>query len=95
MKLPIDALLPQIGASGNLVIEAPPGAGKTTITHLVPRLYDPVRGAVRIGGHDVRDLTLESLRSVVGMDDQPPRMGLGQPRAGGGSEASAGGSPGR
>ena len=31
----------------------PSGAGKTTITHLVPRLYDPVRGTVRIGGHDV------------------------------------------
>ena len=48
----------------------PSGAGKTTITHLVPRLYDPVRGTVRIGGHDVRDLTLESLRSVVGVVPQ-------------------------
>ena len=50
------------------------GAGKTTITHLVPRLYDPVRGAVRIGGHDVRDLTLESLRSVVGVVPQDAHL---------------------
>jgi ATP-binding cassette, subfamily B, bacterial len=52
----------------------PSGAGKTTITHLVPRLYDPVRGAVRIGGLDVRDLTLESLRSVVGVVPQDPYL---------------------
>jgi ATP-binding cassette subfamily B protein len=52
----------------------PSGAGKTTITHLVPRLYDPVRGAVRIGGHDVRDLTLQSLRSVVGVVPQDAHL---------------------
>jgi ATP-binding cassette subfamily B protein len=52
----------------------PSGAGKTTITHLVPRLYDPVRGAVRIGGHDIRDLTLESLRSVVGVVPQDAHL---------------------
>ena len=52
----------------------PSGAGKTTITHLVPRLYDPVRGAVRIGGSDVRDLTLESLRSVVGVVPQDAHL---------------------
>jgi ATP-binding cassette subfamily B protein len=50
------------------------GAGKTTITHLVPRLYDPVRGTVRIGGQDVRDLTLESLRSVVGVVPQDAHL---------------------
>jgi ATP-binding cassette subfamily B protein len=52
----------------------PSGAGKTTITHLVPRLYDPVRGTVRIGGHDVRDLTLASLRSVVGVVPQDAHL---------------------
>jgi ATP-binding cassette, subfamily B, bacterial len=52
----------------------PSGAGKTTITHLVPRLYDPVRGTVRIGGHDVRDLTLDSLRSVVGVVPQDAHL---------------------
>ena len=52
----------------------PSGAGKTTITHLVPRLYDPVRGSVQIGGRDVRDLTLESLRSVVGVVPQDAHL---------------------
>jgi ABC-type multidrug transport system fused ATPase/permease subunit len=52
----------QVPAVRLTALVGPSGAGKTTITHLVPRLYDPVRGAVRIGGHDVRDLTLESLR---------------------------------
>jgi ATP-binding cassette subfamily B protein len=62
-------------ASGKLTaLVGPSGAGKTTITHLVPRLYDPVRGAVRIGGHDVRDLTLESLRSVVGVVPQDAHL---------------------
>jgi ATP-binding cassette subfamily B protein len=48
----------------------PSGGGKTTITHLLPRLYDPAEGTVRIGGHDVRDLTLESLRDTVGVVTQ-------------------------
>jgi ABC-type transport system involved in cytochrome bd biosynthesis fused ATPase/permease subunit len=52
----------QVPAGKLTALVGPSGAGKTTITHLVPRLYDPVRGAVRIGGHHVRDLTLESLR---------------------------------
>ena len=45
----------------------PTGAGKTTITSLLPRFYDPQLGAVRLDGNDVRDLTLESLGSQVGM----------------------------
>jgi len=45
----------------------PTGAGKTTITNLLPRFYDPQLGAVRLDGHDVRDLTLESLGRQVGM----------------------------
>jgi ATP-binding cassette, subfamily B, bacterial len=44
----------------------PSGAGKTTLVSLVPRLYDVTAGAVRIDGHDVRDLTLASLSDVVG-----------------------------
>ena len=61
--------------SGKLTaLVGPSGAGKTTITHLVPRLYDPVRGAVRIGGHDVRDVTLESLRSAVGVVPQDAHL---------------------
>jgi ATP-binding cassette, subfamily B, bacterial len=60
----------QVPAGKLTALVGPSGAGKTTITHLVPRLYDPVRGSVRIGGLDIRDLTLESLRSVVGVVPQ-------------------------
>jgi len=60
----------QVPAGRLTALVGPSGAGKTTITHLVPRLYDPLRGTVRIDGQDVRDLTLESLRSVVGVVPQ-------------------------
>lgn len=43
------------------------GSGKSTIVNLLPRFYDVTAGAVRIDGHDVRDLTLESLRSQIGI----------------------------
>ncbi|WP_407924409.1 ABC transporter ATP-binding protein [Actinokineospora pegani] len=46
------------------------GAGKSTIASLVPRLYDPDAGAVRLAGADVRDLTAESVRATVGMVTQ-------------------------
>jgi ATP-binding cassette, subfamily B, bacterial len=48
----------------------PSGAGKTTITQLVPRFYDPQSGAVRVDGHDVRDVTLASLRENIGIVTQ-------------------------
>ncbi|HEX5287890.1 MAG TPA: ABC transporter ATP-binding protein [Streptosporangiaceae bacterium] len=43
------------------------GSGKSTLSLLLPRFYDISAGAVRVGGHDVRDLTLESLRAAIGM----------------------------
>jgi ATP-binding cassette subfamily B protein len=52
----------------------PSGGGKTTITHLVPRLYDPVSGIVRIGEHDVRDLTQQSVHAAVGVVPQDAHM---------------------
>lgn len=52
----------------------PSGAGKTTISALIPRLYDVDAGAVRISGVDVRDATLESLRDVVGVVTQDPHL---------------------
>ena len=52
----------------------PSGAGKTTITHLVSRLYDPGEGVVRIGGYDIADLTLESLHAAVGVVTQDAHM---------------------
>lgn len=48
----------------------PSGAGKTTITHLVPRLYDPGEGTVRIGGHDLKDLAQRSVHDIVGVIPQ-------------------------
>ena len=45
----------------------PSGAGKTTISALIPRLYDVTSGSITIDGHDIRDLTLESLRNSVGV----------------------------
>ncbi len=52
----------------------PSGAGKTTITALAARLYDPNDGTVRIGGYDLRDVTLESLHDVVGVVTQDAHL---------------------
>ena len=48
----------------------PSGAGKTTISYLIPRLYDATRGSVELDGHDVRDLQLSSLAEAIGMVTQ-------------------------
>lgn len=62
-------------APGQLVaLVGPSGAGKSTITHLVSRLYDVSAGAVRIGGVDVRDVTLESLRAEIGVVSQDAHL---------------------
>jgi ATP-binding cassette subfamily B protein len=50
------------------------GAGKTTLCNLVPRLYDVTAGAVRVDGHDVRDLTSGSLHAAIGMVTQDPHL---------------------
>ncbi|MFF2107906.1 multidrug ABC transporter ATP-binding protein [Rhodococcus sp. ACS1] len=52
----------------------PSGAGKTTLCYLVPRLYEVDSGAVRVDGHDVRDLTMSSLADAVGMVTQDPYL---------------------
>jgi ATP-binding cassette subfamily B protein len=57
-----------------VALVGPSGAGKTTITHLVARLYDVTGGSVRVGGHDVRDLTLQSLEDAVGYVTQDAHM---------------------
>jgi ATP-binding cassette, subfamily B, bacterial len=64
-----------VAPAGQLTaLVGPSGAGKTTITHLVPRLYDPVSGTVRIDGHDIRDLTLASMRATVGVVPQDAHL---------------------
>ena len=56
---------------GQLVaLVGPSGAGKTTLTYLIPRLYDPSGGVIRIDGHDLRDLSLETLSAQIGMVTQ-------------------------
>ena len=52
----------------------PSGAGKTTVTYLLPRLYDPTEGRVLIDGHDLRDVTLSSLAEQVGMVTQQTHL---------------------
>ena len=60
---------------GELVaLVGPSGAGKTTITNLVARLYDPSAGAVRINGTDLRDATLESVHRTVGVVTQEAHL---------------------
>jgi ATP-binding cassette subfamily B protein len=62
-------------APGQLIaLVGPSGAGKTTITQLVSRLYDVTAGVVRIGGRDVRDVTLESLRAAIGVVPQDAHL---------------------
>ncbi|EIV90955.1 ABC transporter ATP-binding protein [Frankia sp. QA3] len=57
-----------------IALVGPSGAGKTTISQLIPRMYDVRSGAVRVGGHDVRDLSLSSLRSAVGVVTQDAHL---------------------
>ncbi len=56
---------------GQLVaLVGPSGAGKTTTTYMIPRLYDPTEGSVRIDGYDIRDINLNSLAKSIGMVTQ-------------------------
>ena len=60
---------------GQLVaLVGPSGGGKTTLSMLVPRLYDVTGGAVRVDGHDVRDLTQDSLHAAIGAVTQDPHL---------------------
>jgi ATP-binding cassette subfamily B protein len=57
-----------VAAPGTMTaLVGPSGAGKTTISALLPRLYDVTDGSISIDGHDIRDLTLESLRDSIGV----------------------------
>ena len=59
-----------IPAGKHYSLAGPSGSGKTTICSLIPRFYEAVKGSVRIDGRDVKDLTLESLRNVIGVVSQ-------------------------
>jgi ATP-binding cassette, subfamily B, bacterial len=64
----------RVEAGQMVALVGPSGAGKTTISHLVPRLYDVRSGAVRVSGVDVREATLDSLHAVVGVVTQDAHM---------------------
>jgi len=57
-----------------IALVGPSGAGKTTLTYLIPRLYDPTSGVIRIDGHDLRDVTLDSLAATIGMVTQETHL---------------------
>ena len=71
-----DAVLRDISfdvpAGRKVAIVGRTGSGKSTLTHLIPRLYDVTSGAIRMGGVDIRSLTLEELRGAIGYAPQDP-----------------------
>jgi ATP-binding cassette subfamily B protein len=64
----------EVGPGRTVGIVGPPGSGKTTIAHLIPRFYDVTGGRITIDGLDIRDVTLESLRAAVGVIQQDSFM---------------------
>ncbi|WP_320779056.1 ABC transporter ATP-binding protein [Streptomyces sp. CRN 30] len=63
----LDGLSFEIRAGETLAVVGASGSGKSTVSMLLPRFYDVTGGAVLIGGHDVRELTLDSLRAAIGL----------------------------
>lgn len=63
----LDDLTLRIEPGETLAVVGTSGSGKSTVSMLLPRYYDVTAGSVRVGGHDVRDLSLASLRSAIGL----------------------------
>lgn len=63
-----------VPAGAMVALVGPSGAGKTTVSQLVTRMYDPTRGAVRLAGTDLRDVTAASLRDTVGVVSQEAHL---------------------
>ncbi len=69
-----------VRAGETLALVGPTGSGKSTIAKLINRFYDPTGGRVLIDGHDLRDVTLESLRRQIGVVPQEPYLFAGSVR---------------
>jgi ATP-binding cassette subfamily B protein len=69
-----------IRAGETIALVGPTGAGKSTIAKLVTRFYDPTHGVVAIDGHDLRDVTIDSLRRQLGVVPQEPFLFMGTMR---------------
>ncbi|MFF3338165.1 ABC transporter ATP-binding protein [Streptomyces flavidovirens] len=63
----LDGFSLEIRAGETVAVVGSSGSGKSTVSLLLPRFYDVSRGAVLVGGHDVRELTLDSLRAAIGL----------------------------
>jgi ATP-binding cassette subfamily B protein len=70
----------EIAAGETISLVGPTGAGKSTIAKLVTRFYDPTEGSVEIDGHDLRDVTIDSLRRQLGVVPQEPFLFAGTMR---------------
>ncbi len=70
----LDGVTFTVPAGRMVALVGPSGAGKTTITALVSRLYDATSGTVRVGGHDVREVTQGSLHRAIGVVTQDAHM---------------------
>jgi len=68
--LVLDDVSFEVGPGRTLGIVGPPGSGKSTIAHLIPRFYDVTGGRITLDGQDLRAVTLESLRNAVGVMQQ-------------------------
>jgi ATP-binding cassette, subfamily B, bacterial len=70
----LDHISFEVKAGQLVALVGPSGAGKTTLTYLIPRLYEPSHGRVSLDGHDVRDVTLASLTAQIGMVTQETHL---------------------
>ncbi|HVU11237.1 MAG TPA: ABC transporter ATP-binding protein, partial [Phototrophicaceae bacterium] len=70
----LDHISFQVKAGQLTALVGPSGAGKTTMTYLIPRLYDPTEGRILIDGHDLRDVTRTSLMEQIGMVTQETHL---------------------